>query len=404
MTRRVRCSPVRPTPAVIARLSLCSLALIGVGSLFAPPVLGQSQTGQTVVAVSEETALIAQGWAALAAGDALTASARAQQILGKYPQSVAALALGVEADIARGGAKAGLNTYELWLGARKLEEPYIIRRVAFAWLRESMLLSEARPRLTALKALAAEGDAQALQKLTDAINRGQLAETRVMAELGNENAVRAIIKQMESGPSGSKLAFIDALAGTRSRLAVPALTKLLDDPDIFVLAAATDALGKIGAPEVIVRLRPLVDEGRPGPVRWAAARALARMRDAAGTLFLRRQLVSEEADMLQIQAAEALSALGPNPDWIDTARRLATSREPQVRLYAAKVIAAYDQALAKDALESLLVDPNPAIREEATDVLAGRVAGDFATLRRLLRLSDAYAQVLAAARIVELTR
>jgi HEAT repeat protein len=324
---------------------------------------------------------------------------------------VAALALAVESSIAKGGAASGLMTYESWLAGRKLEEPYSVRRVAMARLREAMLAPEPRARLAALKALAAEGNAEALAKLNEATAKGQVAETRVLAELGDAKAVAAILRRMETAPGASKLTFIDALAGTRSRLAVPALTNLLDDRDMFVVAAAADALGKIGAPEVIGRLRPLVEDGRPGPLRWAAARALAQMGDGAGTSFLRKQLVAEpepgdvtSREMLQIQAAEALSVLGPNPDWIETARRLTTSRDPQVRLYASKVIAPYDNALAKDALEGLMFDQNAAIREEASAVLASRVAGDVGTLRRLLKSSDAYTQVLTAARIVELTR
>jgi HEAT repeat protein len=366
------------------------------------------------VPVSEETAWIAQGWAALGAGDAIAAADRAQLVLGKYPQSVAALALAVEAAIARGGAMSGLTTYESWLGTRKLEDPFVVRRVAIAALREAMNSTDARARLFALKALAAEGDAQALSKLAEGIARSQFAETRAMAELGDARAVQALIKKLESAPPGGKGLYIEALAATKSKLAVPAVLKLLDDPNPIIVAAAADALGKLDAKETIPRLRPLVEEGRPGPQRWAAARALSLMGDGAGTPFLRQMLVftipadmmaaDNAADMLQIQAAEGLAPLGPNPDWINTARRLVGSSNPEVRFIAAKVIAPQDQPLAKDTLEGLLLDSNPAIREMATEVLASRVAGDFVTLRRLVRSPDAYARALGAARIVELTR
>jgi HEAT repeat protein len=283
-----------------------------------------------------------------------------------------------------------------------------------AALRETMNSSDAHARLYALKALAAEGDAQALSKLAEAVSRSQYAETRVMAELGDPKAVMALIKRLESAPAGAKGTFIEALAATRNKLAVPAVMKLLDDPDPFVVAAAADALGKLDAREAIPRLRPLVEEGHPGPQRWSAARSLSLMGDGAGTSFLRKMLVftpeghaagaDDAGDMLQIQAAEALAPLGPNPDWINTARRLAGSSNPQVRLYAAKVIAAQDQPLAKDTLEGLLLDTNSGISEMATEILASHVAGDFVTLRRLVRSPDAYARTLAAARIVELTR
>jgi HEAT repeat protein len=388
--------------------------LIGLAQL--PVHAVPQQRTQNLVGVSEETALIAQGWAALGAGDAVAAAEKAQLILGKYPQSVGALSLLVEAAIARGGAMSGLTTYESWLGTRKLEDPFIVRRVAIATLREAMDSKDDRARLFALKALATEGDAQALSKLAEARGRGQLAETGVMAELGDTKAVLDLIKQLDAAGGEHKAFFIEKLAATKNKLAVPPILKLLDDPNLFVVTAAADALGKLDAKEAIPRLRPLIDEGHPGPQRFAAAKALALMGDGAGTLLLRQRLTfnpsetdpsvrdSSAGDMVQIQAAEALAPLGPNADWINTARRLLGSPNPQVRLLAAQVIAPQDQPVAKDTLDGLLLDPNRAIRENATEILASRVAGDFVTLRRLVRSADAPAQTLAAARIVELTR
>ena len=79
------------------RIGLTFLAF----SLLAVPVIAQSQATQGLVRVTDETALIAQGWSALAAGDAITAADRAQTILQRFPQSVAGLSLAVEASIAR---------------------------------------------------------------------------------------------------------------------------------------------------------------------------------------------------------------------------------------------------------------------------------------------------------------
>src|SRR5262245_59341751 len=98
-------------------------------------VAPQAQVRPALVPVTDETAMVAQGWAALGAGDAVTAAARAQAILNKYPQSTGGLALAVEAAISRGGPMSGLDAYESWLGARKLEHPFSVRRVAIAWLR-----------------------------------------------------------------------------------------------------------------------------------------------------------------------------------------------------------------------------------------------------------------------------
>jgi hypothetical protein len=387
------------------------LILAGLVLLPARPSLQQARPGTNLVAVPEETALVAQGWAALGSGDAAAAAGKAQQVLAKYPQSVGGLALAVEAAIAGRGALAGLTAYESWLGVRKVEDPYVIRRVAMAVLREISSGSD-RARLLGLKALAAEGDPDAMARLADANAKGQQAEMQVMAELGDPKAVAALVKRLETAPTpGSKQNLIAALAGTKSKAAVPVLMKTLDDKDQQVVAAAADALGKLNAREAIPRLRPLVDEGHFAGQRWAAARSLALMGDAGGVPFLREMLAYKnddappgEADMMQISAAEALAPLGPNPDWIETARRIAGSPNPQARIVAAKIIAAYDQALAKETLDGLLQHPNVAIQQEAAEIFASRVAGDFLTLRRLLWSQDLTSRAMAAGRIAELTR
>jgi HEAT repeat protein len=236
------------------------------------------------------------------------------------------------------------------------------------------------------------------------LKRGQLAESAALVELGNGDAVQSILKRMEQMPGAGKTTYIDILSRSKSRLAIPALIPLLKDRDPWVVASAADALGKLNARDTIEQLRPLVDENQPGPVRWAAARALSNMGDAGGGLFLRQQLSFPQSMLVQVQAAEALAPLGPNADWMDVVRRHLSNANPETRLAAARVIAPYDQAAAQSVLESLGADANPAIREEASSTLANRVANDFATLRRLLRSPDASTAVAASARILELTR
>src|SRR5262245_7796281 len=79
-------------------------------------------------AASPEAIQIAQAWALLAQGDSGRAATLAANLLVQYPRNVSILALAIEADVARTGAMAGLDTYERWLGARKLEDGYALRR------------------------------------------------------------------------------------------------------------------------------------------------------------------------------------------------------------------------------------------------------------------------------------
>ena len=110
------------------------------------------------------------------------------------------------------------------------------------------------------------------------------------------------------------------------------------------------------------------------------------------------------ASQLRIQAAAALAAIGQDTGWLDTARALLNDPEPYVRAQAAQLVAPFDNAAARDTLSQLLNDPNAAIRQKSAQILARSVAGDFATLRSLLRSTDAETRAYAAGRILELTR
>jgi HEAT repeat protein len=185
--------------------------------------------------------------------------------------------------------------------------------------------------------------------------------------------------------------------------------KLLDDPNDNTRAAAIDALGTLGAQEVAGRLRPLLDDSKqPFYIKFVSARALGRLGEGSGIAFLRQILDNSaptpEMSQLRVDVAGALAAIGPDTGWQDTARTLLNDPSPNVRADAARLLAPYDNSNAKSTLDALLNDPNPAIRQKSAEILAHDVAGDYSTLRRLLRSTDAEARTSAAARILEITR
>src|SRR5262245_9541092 len=102
-------------------LGVCLIALTT--SLAAVSPLGQAAT-------SPEAAQLAQGWALLAKGDAGGAAGIASQELLRNPYSVAALALAVDAELVRGGPTPALTAYEKWLGNKRVDAPYALRRIA----------------------------------------------------------------------------------------------------------------------------------------------------------------------------------------------------------------------------------------------------------------------------------
>lgn len=378
---------------MLLRVSLLAIALCAA-------VPARATVPQAATPPGAESAILADGWARLAKGDAAGAALVAAQALTRDPLSAAAAALAVDADLARGGATAGLNTYEKWLGSRRLDDGYVLRRVARAELVEATgKQPNVTARFEALRALAADGDPDAAATLEQGANAGRFAETRALAALGNERAVARLIAQLASAPM--KTPIIDALAESGSKLAVPPLQELLADPSDVNRAAAADALGRLGAIDTIPQLRLLLKD-QVFIVKLKAAGALFRLNDSEGLLLLNEVAQSEHA-AIRVAAAREMASQ-PDSLWQNTVRGLTSDPDPVVRLDAARLIAPFDQPLAQRVLDDLMRDGNIAVREAASGVLVERVAADFATLRALLRSGDAVVRVKAAARILELTR
>ncbi len=378
---------------MLFRLFLIALILIAV-----PPVArAQEQGASRAGAVA-----LAEGWARLAKGDTGGAALIAAQELTKDPRSVAAAVLAVDADLARAGASSALGTYEKWLGSRRLDDAYLLRRVARAMLVESCGKQQpnAAARLEALQALAEDGDATALASLEQAAQSRGLGETLALAAIGNERAVNLLLAQPGSMP-GSKTAIIDALGASGSKLAVPPLKTLLADPNELNRAAAAEALGTLAATDAVPAIRPLLKD-QVFMVKLKAAGALYRLNDSSGLPLLLELTASEHAT-IRVAAAKELASR-PDANWQNLVRSLTNDPDPTVRLEAAGLIAPFDQPLANSVLDALMRDSNVGIREAASGVLVERVAADFATLRALLRSGDVGVRVKAAARILELTR
>lgn len=378
--------------------------ILAVMLVAAPGVAGQQTrpaTPPVAPTVSEESMLIYQGWALLAAGDAVKASKAGADALARFPRSAAALALLVEAEIARAGPMAALTAYEKWLGDRKVEDPYLIRRVARGIL-QAAAKGPAPLAGEAMRFLAEDGDAESRAELTRKAYAGSVADAKALAPM-DDGVVRYLIQGLNTG-AGSKLAIIEALVASRSKLAIPPLIVLLGDaatPEH--IAAAADGLGKLGATEAIPRLRPLLgDATATGEVKWTVAAALFRLGDKSGEALLQKSLQSEHG-ALRLAAVEAMSSR-PDTFWQNLVRSLVADPNPTVRMQAAKLIAPYDNTLARLTLEAGLLDRSPEIHDFAAQLLSRHVATDFAMLRKLIRTTTGLAQLQTAARVLQLTR
>jgi HEAT repeat protein len=365
----------------------------------APGVVARHQAGTSQA--SEEVALVSTGWSYLAAGDLARAIDHANLALAKSPRSLAAITLLVHADIMRAGASTGLDSYEQWLGGRAPDDGYLLRHLARALLLEIRRSADLPSRVQALKHLSKDGDADARAELTRQAYKGGITELRCLAELGDAGAVRQLIGMLKQ--SSKKLEIIDALVASGHALAIPPLLDLLADADRTIVAAAADGLGKLGAQEAVARLKPLLTSpASTRLVKLKAAEALFRLGDDTGAELLANLLKSPEA-ALRIVGATAMASR-PNPAWLAAVRDLLEASHPVVRLEAAALIAQYEPEAARATLDRLLADGTPPVRIQAARVLAERVAGDFATLRKLMKAGDTLARVRAAGRILELTQ
>ena len=347
-----------------------------------------------------QTATLAQGWAALASGDLTKARAAAKQALTNAPNNPSALALVVEVEIAGGGATAGLDAYEQWMQSKKVEEPYVLRRLATAVLENVVANENAGPfRAEALRALVADGSTAAGARLAQNATSGRPQDPTLLAAAGDERAVQTLVDQLPSAQSKSTT--IRALGESGSRLAIPSLIAVVSNGKDDDRAAAANALARLGAREAVDQIRPLLDHAN-FPLRFAGATALYRLGDDSGASFLSQMLVSEHPSV-RLAAAEAVS-VRPGIEWLDAARALTSEADESIQLGAARLVAPYDAPLAAAVLSRLSKSENLAVREETGRVLAERVVSDLAELRRILRSQDVATALRAARRLLELVR
>lgn len=350
---------------------------------------------------ADEATALANGWTVLTQGNHAEAAQLAAQVLARNPRSIPALSLAIEADIARAGAATALAAYESWLGTRTLEEPGILRRIARATLQEFARQDrDVAARAESLKALAADGDPDAVAVITASAAGGGENDTRMLASLGNAEAVDRVAAQLKS-MQGLKLREIRVLGESRSPSAVASLVPVLNDPMPQNRAEAAEALGKVGRPDMIPHLKALLNDPH-GQVRLAASGALFRLGDSSGEALLRELAASKS--VAERRAAAMLMSSRPDEAWKSLVRSLATAPDPTTRLEAAKLLAEHDPEFAITIFNTLRTDENLAIREETELALAQSPVTGFLALRQYLRTGSGLVKVRAAARLLVMTR
>ena len=387
---------------MIKNALFAGVALTSALSLVLPAQAQQPQQTLPAAAIpTAEGAVLAEGWTSLAAGKYEDAARVAARALSRYPRNVAALSLAIEAEVARGGATRALKMYETWLGARTVEEPGVLRRVARAFLHEwARQTTDKNARIDALEAIAADGDAEAASVLASLRGGASTSGSDSNGPRASDAEVDRLAAQIGAS-GGLKLREIQKLADTANPRAVVPLVSVLSDPHPENRATAAEALGRFGGPQALAALRPLLIDPH-GVVRVAAAGALYKHGDYSGASILQQLAVSDESSMRR--SAALLMESNPDESWKALVRSLGNDPDATVQLDAARMLAPHDPAAARAIFERLLKDPNLAVREAAATAYSEAPISDFAALRRLLHAPSGRAKVGAAARILAVTR
>ena len=154
------------------------------------------------------------------------------------------------------------------------------------------------------------GDKALQQALTD-LDTGdahtQAAAIDLLGERGYVPAITPLSDFLGSADGGLAFKAAGALGKIGDAMAVPILLEALRGDDLWVRAASTGALIKIGSPAVDGLIEALGDD-QPA-VRRSAAKALGKIGDAAAVLGLIEALDDQDRPVRRF-AYEALARIG----------------------------------------------------------------------------------------------
>jgi hypothetical protein len=367
---------------------------------------------------SEEAQLLAKGWTAVAAGKPAEAEKLGDALLKASPRDHGAIALKIAARLAARGATAAvaaLDAYEGWLQAvREREDVFLLESIASGSLAALATSTDATVRARALELLAASGNQNAAAQLrTIATAEGGKeggkagVSDAALARLGDANAVQRLAARVKSGAGRDVSDAIDALVDANVQNAAGTIAAALDPArPLPTKMAAARALGTLGDQNVLPQLKKALQDPDP-PVRVMAAAALARLGDNAGADIVRSFENSPVGD-LRLLAVEASASGNPTGPWVTVATGILQDPDPLVRLRAAELLLqhAADPGAARDTFLQALADPNPAMREAATQRLdrlpASALERDLPALRKLLRDPSPRIQLEAAGGILKI--
>jgi len=345
--------------------------------------------------------LLAEGWLALADGDAAKALEIGDGLLRQNVLTHRALQLTIAADLRLGAVSRALDRYEGWLTPSRPDDVYLLAEIALAQLR--VLANSTDPMVQA--------DAQAMLQQEGLTPAGGLppetpsgpALDAALARAGDPAAAARLTERLDTA-MGPEAAFVlGALGDARVSTAAPGVRTLLESPDPAVRGAAAQALGRVGTLDDVPRLRELAKDRMPY-VRASAQVALARLGDDEASAGV-DALLRSEAGELRLMAAEALG-MAEVPRWSPAILELLQNESLMVRVQAALMLsrAGVEVAAAQMTLAQAMAGDNPILREQAAAAFAEGPQADPALLRKFLRDPDARVQLRGVRGLLAMVR
>jgi HEAT repeat protein len=384
---------------------LCTLLSLA-GALIVPgPASAQPQSPErpsTHAAVSDRSAALAKGWAALAAGRTTEAQEIASRLVARRPSDHSALALQLEAQAAGPQGGSAVETYEEWAQNGRREDIGLLAIAARGVLREVGNQKNSPERLSALTALAEDGDEAAAGTMRQMGQTGNPAALLEMAAGGDAAARSKAIADLAAGEVRNRSVALDSLTHEGVKVPDTVLQPLLADPSPETRAAAARSAGQGNNTALITALEALLKDPDP-QVKTAAALSLRQLGSSAGSDMVDALLNSDVPDV----RLETLKVLRNDPSVpvAALASPLLQDDDPLVRLGAADLVAASDPASAQRVILEAAASENPAVSGQAAQTLATtRLMPPPDTLVPLLRSPVERVRVEAARTVLQRAR
>jgi HEAT repeat protein len=336
-------------------------------------------------------------------GDAIVL---ADSVLRGKPTDREAYAVKIDAYLSSGERGTALKVYDTFAKATGQQSARLVAPIARATLRDLAAAPGGTSRVAALEHLARAGDRvsrSTIERLCEGPAEGDAATAiDALARLGDTGAQAAVRRRLDSTVAGQRAAAITLLAGFSPASVRPVLGRLLADADLDVQLAALQAAEDLRATETTLAVETLMTSDVP-LVRLSAAATLVRLGSPAGRPLIDKAIGSEIADARLI-AAQALSE-GPVGTWAPALRAmLGPDTELLVRLQAASQLLPVERNRALPVLAAATTDPNPAVRDMATRLVAADPKADIAVLWPLLADTSASVRLTASGKLLDLDR